>query len=123
MNDDDARGANEPTATVTERDIALALIMHVAAIFSESVDLTAVDLSASFLGEDRFVLGRRTLDSLDLVEVFTAVEDELGSELFDVEDIDEIASLDRIGHHLLRRADPARLQAYCRRWHSGEVSQ
>jgi len=104
----------DPPPTVDE--LATALVMHAGAIFAEDVDPAIIDRSASFFGDEPLVIGGRALDSLDLVHVFTAIEDDLGVALLDLDDVRDIASVELVAHHLAVRVEPSRLRAYLRRW-------
>jgi hypothetical protein len=97
-------------------DVGTAFIGHAADVLMEEVDPAAIDRSASFLGDHPIAIGSRLLDSLDLVHLFAAVDEELGVAVLDVDDVQEVDSLDKVSRHLLAHADPARLRAYCERW-------
>jgi acyl carrier protein len=86
-----------------------------------------LNLSELAITEDtiRFVHGERpviagvTVDSLDLQEVLATLEDELGIDLFGIDDLSRISTLGRLVGYLEREAKPERLGLFYERWTPG----
>lgn len=88
---------------------------RIAALFGVPPGTLDWPADRNFLQETISADGRE-LDSLDLVEMLTAIEDDLEVSLLDVNDVDEVSTLSEVASLLVGTADPARLDTFIERW-------
>lgn len=97
-------------------EVALAILRYASDFFEEEINPEEIDRDMSLLNSKGTILGSRTLNSLDSLSLFLAIEDELGVPLMDIDDIDKIDSLEKISRYLIDAAEQDHLRRYCHRW-------
>lgn len=96
--------------------IGRAIVRHAATALKVPEALGDFDIDAGFFTEEGFAIGGHPLDSMDLMEVITMIEDDLQVPLLDSGTIDDIASIRRLSE-LIRSVTPAQsVQRYVEQW-------
>lgn len=96
---------------------------HAAYLLDVPVDSADVEITAPLFSDDEPLrIAGKLLDSLDLVEVFVCIEDDLQIHLLDAGAVEEIETLGNLSSYLLRTVDRTALGAYHARWGTGHRS-
>jgi acyl carrier protein len=96
-------------------EVATALIHRLAAHLKLDVDDRKVDRDMSFLNSAELMLDGMPLDSFDLVDALTALEEELSVRLGDG-GLQEIDTFNRLADAIGAAAPAGDLDRFCARW-------
>lgn len=91
-----------------------AIVKRVSKHVGREIDPGDVDYSQSFLGGAR--VGGHTLDSLELVEIVTTLEDELDVPILDAKEIEEVDTIDKLAGHIGSEAPKERVESFTKQW-------
>lgn len=98
-----------------QNEIAVALVHRLAAHFDIEVDDEAVDRDQSFLNGPGLTLDGQLLDSFDLVDALTRLEEELKVRLSDGE-LQELDTVNRVADAIRTVACPQDIDGFCAQW-------
>jgi acyl carrier protein len=104
------------TSPIATDDIVRALVGRVVQLFGLTVHADRIDADAAFIGQDAVSIGGHELDSMDLLEILVTLEDELGVELIDDIDVDQLSTLRAFAEHAGRAAPAEALADFVDRW-------
>lgn len=96
-------------------EVATALIHRLAAHLELDVDDRKVDRDASFLDSPELMMDGLPLDSFDLVDALTALEEELSVRLGDGE-LQELNTINRLADAIGTAAPADDVDRFCARW-------
>lgn len=96
--------------------VAFAIIRRIGDLLTIEVEPGEVDLYRSLVSADGFSIGHYEFDSLDVVNVFVALEEDLGVKLLDSGGRTDTDTLEKLSRFVLETADPRRLVDFSSRW-------
>jgi hypothetical protein len=82
----------------------------------ESAPLAAIDCDVSFFVTTGFCIGSHVLDSLDIVEMLTALEVDFNVDIITSHSIDQYDSIAKLARLLAQIVEASELEAFEERW-------
>ena len=99
---------------MTDDALRIAIVNRVSRQIGRAIDPAQVDYDQSFLTGAR--IGEHTLDSLELVEIVTTLEDEFGVPILDENDIEAIDTIDKLAAQIDAEAPAERVERFTTQW-------
>jgi acyl carrier protein len=104
---------------VTSAALEQAIARRITHIYDpDSVSPAAIDCGASFFDATGFSVGPHVLDSLDIVEILTALEVDFGVDIISAQGADQYDSVAKLARLLEQICDADALVAFEARWSS-----